>query len=51
MARGLGRERYDKDVKHMKKIGLKSSANKMPYFEKTGSMVSPGKRKNPMDKK
>tara|TARA_R110002012_G_C11539472_1_gene601286 strand:+ start:74 stop:349 length:276 start_codon:yes stop_codon:yes gene_type:complete len=51
MARGLGRERYEKDVKHMKKIGLKSSKKKMPYFEKTGSMVSPSKIKNPMDKR
>tara|TARA_B100001059_G_scaffold201449_1_gene208812 strand:+ start:509 stop:784 length:276 start_codon:yes stop_codon:yes gene_type:complete len=51
MARGLGREKYEKDVKHMKKIGLKSSKKKMPYFEKTGSMVSPSKIKNPMDKR
>jgi len=51
MARGLGREKYEKEVKHMKKIGLKSSKNKMPYFEKTGSMVSPSKMKNHMDKR
>jgi hypothetical protein len=51
MARSLGREKYEKEVRHMKKIGLKSSKNKMPYFEKTGSMVSPSKMKNHMDKK
>ena len=53
IGRELGREAYDKDVKHMNRIGLLPGApGGMPYFKQTGTMVAPErkKRKNPMDR-
>jgi len=52
MAKGQGRESYNKEVKHMQNIGLRPGGAGMPYFKQTGTMVAPKpkKSKNPMDR-
>tara|TARA_R100001480_G_scaffold111609_1_gene112709 strand:- start:220 stop:501 length:282 start_codon:yes stop_codon:yes gene_type:complete len=53
IAKEWGRDAYDKEVKHMNRIGLLPGApGGMPYFKQTGTMVAPErkKRKNPMDR-